>query len=329
MCLRIRPLTVLAASLMIFLSLGSAVTFADEYPSRPIQMIVPWSAGGAVDSVARVVGQKLSEAVGKPVVVENKTGASGNIGVQFVAKSQSDGYTLLLSSLTTHAINMTLLSKTIGYDLKKDLIPIGVIGNMPMILLANSSVPASSLQQLIALAKQKPDKLTFATSGMGTPEHCAAELFKMQAGIHMLHVPYKGGPPAMLDLLGGRVDMYFATTATATVNISNPRIKAIATTSAQRIPTFPDLPTMREGGLPEYEAATRHAIWVAPGTPAAIVQRLNAEVQKILQLPEVKSKYAMLGITPMLNSPAEAARLVNSEVDKWAKVIAAGAIKVE
>lgn len=329
MHLKMKRWIVLTVSLMICFPLGSAVTFADEYPSRPIQMIVPWSAGGAVDSVARLVGQKLSEAVGKPVVVENKTGASGNIGVQFVAKSQADGYTLLLSSLTTHAINMTLLSKTIGYDLRKDLIPIGVIGNMPMILLLNSSVPATSLQQLITLAKQKPDKLTFATSGMGTPEHCAAELFKMQAGIHMLHVPYKGGPPAMLDLLGGRVDMYFATTATATVNISNPRIKAIATTSAQRIPTFPDLPTMREGGLPEYEAATRHAIWVAPGAPPAIVQRLNAEVQKILQLPEVKSKYAMLGITPMLNTPTEAVRLVNSEIDKWAKVIAAGGIKVE
>ncbi len=329
MRIRMKNLNVLIVLMMMWLCLVSTVTLADEYPSQLIRIIAPFSPGGSIDVGARLIGQKLSDSVGKPVIVENKTGASGNIGAQFVVKSQADGYTLLYSSLTTYAINSSLLAETMGYDLRKDLLPIAVVGSMPMVLLLNSSVQATSLTQLIALAKQKSDKLTYGSAGIGTPEHLCAELFKMQANIDLLHVPYKGGSQAMLDLLAGRVDMLFATVATASMNLSSDKIKPIATTATQRIPTLPDLPTMREYGLPEYEATTKHCVWAPVRISPAIAQRLNGEIQKILQLPDVKAKYATLGITPLLNTPSEALHLANSEVEKWAKVISTAGIKVK
>jgi tripartite-type tricarboxylate transporter receptor subunit TctC len=316
---------------MMCLCLASpaTLTFADEYPAKMIQIIVPFSPGGSIDTVARLIGQKMSEAFGKSVIVENKAGASGNIGAQFVVKSPPDGYTLLLSSLTTYAVNMTLLPKTMGYDLRKDLLPIAVIGNMPMVLLVKSSLPVKSLKELIELAKQKPGKLTFGSAGVGTPEQCSAELFKIQAGVDMLHVPYKGGSQAMLDLLGGRVDIFFATVATATVNLSSDKIRPIAVTATQRLATLPNLPTMHESGLPDFEASTKHCIWAPVGTSPVIVQRLSGEIQKTLQLADVKARFATLGITPLLNTPSEAARLANSEIEKWAKVISIAGIKAE
>jgi tripartite-type tricarboxylate transporter receptor subunit TctC len=312
---------------MIILCLGPTPTLAEDYPSKPIQIIVPYSPGGAVDTVARVIGQNLS--VGKSVIVDNKPGASGYIGAQLVAKSPADGYTLLMAALTTYSISNAMYYKTMGFDLRKDFSPIAVVGNMPLILLVKSSLPVASVQQLIARAKSKPGELTFASAGNGSIEHAVAEMYKNYAGIKMLHVPYKGAGQFMIDLLAGRVDMVFATAPTATTNLQSDRIRALAVTSAKRIPTMPDLPTMSESGVAGFEVGSTYGVLAPAGTPTMIVQRLNNEIKKTLELPAVKEKLATLGINVLLNTSVEAGQLINTEVDKWAKIIADAGIKGE
>jgi tripartite-type tricarboxylate transporter receptor subunit TctC len=313
----------------IILCLGPSPTLGEDYPSRPIQIIVPYNPGGAVDTVARLIGQHLSESIGKPVVAENKVGASGNIGAQIAAKSPADGYTLLLAALTTYSINEAMYYKSMGFDLRKDFSPIAVVGNMPLILVVNSSLSVTSVRQLIERAKSKPGELTFASAGNGSIEHAVGEMFQHYAGIKMLHVPYKGAGQFMIDLLAGRVDMVFATAPTATANLQGNRLRALAVAAPRRIPTFPDLPTMSESGMAGFEAGSTYGILSPAGTPTPIVQRLNSEIKKVLEKPAVKDKFAMLGINIMLNTPVEAGHLINAEVNKWKKTIADAGIKGE
>lgn len=330
MCITVRNLIVFTFLSMTILCLGPSPTLAQDYPSKPIHIIVPYSPGGAVDSTARVIGQTLSETTGKSVIVENKTGASGNIGAQVVAKSPADGYTLLMAAITTYSISEALYStKTMGFNLRKDFSPIAIVGSVPLILLVNSSVPVSSVQQLIARAKAKPGELTFGSAGNGSIEHASGEMLNNYAGIKMLHIPYKGGAAAMLDILGGRVNMMFATVPTATPYLKNDRIKVLAVTSPQRIPTLPDIPTMSESGVAAFEMGAKYAVLAPAVTPAKIVQYLDSEIKKVLQLKAVKDKFGMLGINIIFTTPVEAGHLIDTEVNKMAKLIADAGIKAE
>ena len=234
-----------------------------------------------------------------------------------------------MAALTTYSISEAMYYKSMGFDLRKDFSPIAVVGNMPLILIVNSSLRVTSVRQLIERAKSKPGELTFASAGNGSIEHAVGEMFQRYVGIKMLHVPYKGAGQFMIDLLAGRVDMVFATAPTATANLQGNRLRALAVAAPRRIPTFPDLPTMNESGVPAFEAGSTYGILAPVGTPATIVQRLNSEIKKLLEKTAVKDKFSMLGINIMLNTPVEAGHLINAEVDKWKKTIADAGIKGE
>jgi tripartite-type tricarboxylate transporter receptor subunit TctC len=298
------------------------------YPTKPIRIVVPFPAGGTTDILARAVAQKLTETTGQSVVVDNRPGAGGNIGAELVAKSPPDGYTLLMGTVGTHAINASLYAR-MPYDHVKDFAPIILVAGVPNVLVINPSVPANSVQELIAYGKANPGKLNFASSGSGTSIHLAGELFKTMTGVQMTHVPYKGSAPAIADLLGGQVQLMFDNLPSALPHIKAGKLKALAVTSAQRSATLPDVPTVAESGLPGFEASSWFGLLAPAGTPKEIIARLNGEVAKWLATPEAKEKLAAQGAIAAGQPSDDFVRHIAAETTKWQKVVKESGAKVD
>ena len=302
---------------------------AEDYPTRPVMMIVPYPAGGATDIIGRVLAEKLSERLGQQIVVDNRAGAGGNIGAAAAARAEPDGHTLLMGALTSHSINATLQQATANFDLERDFAPITIVGTVPLVLVVHPSVPAESAQQLIALAKEKPGELMFASAGTGSPQHLAGELLKLQTGAEMVHVPYKGSGPAMTDLIGGHAPMMIETAPASMAHIKAGKLRPLMVTAEERLPTLPDVPTAAEAGLPGFEVSSMFGVLAPEGTPEPIIDRLNGELARILQLPDVREKLMQQGVAPTHTSPEEAARRIHAEVEKWARVIKEADVKAE
>jgi tripartite-type tricarboxylate transporter receptor subunit TctC len=303
------------------LTLAAAGPAQAAYPDKPIKLVVPYPPGGATDIIGRVVAQKLGGALGQQVVVDNRGGAGGNIGAAAVAKAEPDGYTLLMGALTSHSIMQTLERKSLGYNLEKDFAPITMVGSVPLVFVVHPSVPAKNLKELIAYAKSKPGYLTYASSGAGAPQRMAAELFKRTAGVDMMHVPYKGSGPAMNDLVGGQVLTMVETVPAAQGFIKAGKLRALAVTTPQRISMLPDVPTANEEGLTGFSVSSMFGVLVPANTPKPIVDRLNAELVKILQMPEVKEQLLQQGAYAMSTSPDQTSERIRQEISMWAKVI--------
>ena len=303
------------------------LAMAQAYPTRPIKMLVPFPAGGTVDFFARVVAPKLGEALGQPVQVENRSGAGGNIAAEAVAKSPADGYTVLMGSEIV-AINISLY-KQLGYDPVRDLAPVTLVGTVPNILIANLAVPATTLKELIALAKKPGTKLSYASTGHGTSSQLSSELFKSMAGVDILHVPYKGGAPAIADVIGGQVNIMFLNMPTGIGQVRAGKVRILGVTSAKRVPQLPDVPTIDEAGVKGFETSAWSGVYVPMGTPREIITRLNTEIVKILKMPSVREQLSGQGAEPVGDSPEEFAQFTRSEIAKWAQVVKASGAKVE
>lgn len=310
--------TLLAASTAVALTMPTWAQ--DAYPNKPIRIIVPFTAGGIVDSIARIVGEKLSAKYGQPVLVENKTGAGGAIGTDFVSKAAPDGYTFLLVS-PGYAV-LPSLQKNVAWSPVRDFRSIEGIGVVPNVYVVHPSVPAHTMAELIDLAKKNPTPLTYATAGIGTSNHLSGELLAQEAGIKLTHVPYKGQPEAMNDLLSGRVTMMPLTTALALPHVKSGKLRALAVTTAKRSSAMPELPTVAEAAkLPHYEVGTWFGLVAPAKVPDAVVRKVSADVAEILAMPDVKAKFETLGMELAPQGPAEFDAFVNSEHTKWGKVI--------
>ena len=320
--------TALLRALLVVLALAPAMGWAQIYPTKPIRLVVPFPPGGSLDVVARAIGQKLSEAWGQPVVIDNRPGAGGNIGADLVAKSAPDGYTILEGALSTHAVNVSLYGK-MPYDPVKDFAPITLVAVTPNVLVLNPSVPANSVKELIAYGKANPGKLAFGSGSNGSAGHLAGELFKTETGVDMVHVPYKGGAPAMQDLLAGRTQLMFDNLANSMQQVRAGKLKALAVTTAQRSPLVPDLPTLAEAGLPGFDIYTWWGFMAPAGTPKEIIAKWNVEVARILNAPEMKEFFAQQGAVPAPDSPEEFAALIRREIPKYAKIVKDSGAKVD
>jgi tripartite-type tricarboxylate transporter receptor subunit TctC len=298
----------------------SSVAQAQNYPAKPVRMIVPFPAGGATDIVARLVAQKLGDAVGQQVIVDNRGGAAGTIGSDLAAKAPADGYTILIGTSSTHAIAQSLYAK-LPYDSVKDFTPVIGIATATIVLSAHPSVPAKTVKELIALAKAKPDALSFASSGSGGVSHLVGEMFKAQAGVQMLHVPYKGDAPALADLVGGQVSLEFGTALSFLPYIQSGRLKALAVTSLKRSQVMPNVPTVAESGLRGFEALQWFGVFAPAGARADVVMRLNSEIAKILHTADMRERLTKLASEVVADTPDEFAAFQKAEIAKWAKVV--------
>src|SRR5215470_11693130 len=320
----------------VVLAVVALSAWAQAYPNHSIRLVVPFPPAGTTDILARLVAHRLTETMGQSVVVDNRPGAAGNIGSDVVAKAPADGYTLLMCTVSTHAINPNLYAK-VPFDHIKDFSPVILVATVPNVLVVNPSLPVYTVADLIKLAKSKPGTINFASSGSGTSIHLSGELFKTMAGVDMVHVPYKGSAPALVDLVSGQVQVMFDNLPSSLQQIKAGKLRAIAVTSAQRSPALPDLPTIAESGLPGFEATSWFGVLAPAGTPPAIVNRLNAEINRWLQSPDGKEKLLAQGalIEPRGESvtaggsPEQFAAFIRSETDKWAKVIKTSGAKVD
>ena len=300
---------------------AAGLAFAQTYPAKPVRMVVPFPPGGAADLIGRVLAQRLSEQVGQAVIVDNRAGASGNIGAEAVAKAQGDGYTILLGALTSHSINHSLERKVLRYDLERDLSPVMIVATVPYVFVVHPSVPARSMQEFIAYARARPGHLTYGSSGAGAPQRLAAEMFKLKTGIDMLHVPYKGSGQVVNDLIGGQVLVAFESVPAVLPHIRAAKLRALAVTTAQRILMLPDVPTMAEAASFNFEVNSTFGILAPAGTPKPIIERLNAELAEVVQIPDVKERLQQQGALATLTTPEEAAQRIRSEIAMWAQVI--------
>jgi tripartite-type tricarboxylate transporter receptor subunit TctC len=300
---------------------------AQNYPTRPVRIIVPFAVGGPADVFARFIAQRLTEPLGQAFVVENRPGAGAVIGTDMVAKSPPDGYTLLLMS-NTQTVNETLVPSK-PYDLERDFVPVAPINYSDLVLVANPNVQANNVREVMAMAKSRPGKMNYASSGTGTPYHMAGELFKSMSGTRIVHIPYKGSSGARTDVLGGQVDLMFDAVTTMTEQVKAGKVKAIATTGKQRSSVLPDVPTVAESGLPGYEATIWLGLLAPKGTPAAIVNRLNEAVSRIVSQPDVQQAWAKQGAVAMVMNPQVFDKYLRDDVQKWAKVIKAANIKAD
>ena len=321
--------TLIAASLSA-LALSAIVLPAqaeDKWPSKPITYVVPFPAGGTTDILARLIGQKLGPALGTTVIIDNRPGAGGNIGSEMVSRAAPDGYTIMGGTISSHSINASLYK--LSYDPLKSFAPITLIGTNANVLVVNPSSPFKSVKELVAAARAKPGSLSFASAGNGTSQHLSAELFKTMTGIDMVHIPYKGSAPAIQDVIGGQVPLMFDTTVVAGPFIQSGKVRPLAVTSAKRVASLPDVPTMAEAGVPGYEVVSWQAMFAPAGTPSAIVQRLQTEVAAILKQPDVQERFAKLGVDPSGMAPQQLAEFQAAEIAKWAKVVKAANVKVD
>jgi tripartite-type tricarboxylate transporter receptor subunit TctC len=317
------------ARLVVALSLALAgAAFAQEYPSRPITLVVPYAAGGGNDVMARIVAEKMSKSLGQQVVIENKGGAGGSIATRQIAKAAPDGYTLGLGGTGTLAINPTLYPNA-GYDPRRDFTPVGLIATSALVVLVHPSVEAKSIGELIALAKREPGKLNYASAGSGSGIHLGSELLAHMAGIKLTHIPYKGSSPALTDLLGGHVAIYLSSLPPAIALVREGKVRALAVTGPARSPIFPDLPTVAEAALPGYEAVLHYGIVAPAGTPRAIIEKLNAAMRAALAEPDVRERIIADGAEPLPTTPAEYAADIDREETKWSQIVKLSGAKVE
>jgi tripartite-type tricarboxylate transporter receptor subunit TctC len=303
------------------------VAAQQDYPSRPVRIIVPFAAGGPADVYARFLGQRLQETLGQSFVIDNRPGAGSIIGTDAVAKSPPDGYTLLLMS-NTHTVNESLIPNK-PFQLMRDFTPVAPINSSDLVLVTRASLPVSSLRELIALAKAKPGGLSYASSGPGTPYHMAGELFKAMAGLHIVHIPYKGSSGARTDVLGGQVDMMFDAITTMTEHAKSGKVKALATTGTARSAVMPDVPTVAEAGVPGYEATIWLGLLAPRGTPASVVNRLNAEASRIVADPDVRKAWEAQGAVPMVMGVESFGRYLQDDIAKWARIVKISGAKAE
>lgn len=299
---------------------------AQGYPSRPIRLIVPSTPGGSVDTLARTLGPRLSERWGQQIIVENRSGAGGTIAAEFTAKSAPDGYTLMLGTVASLATNISLYKK-LPYDPVKNFAPVTLVATQNLMLLVHPSVPAKSVRELVRLAKSQPGKLSFASAGNGTGSHLSGELFKQLAGVDILHIPYKGVAPAMVDVISGQVAINFPSILTALPHVRSGRTRPLAVTGAIRTRAAPELPTMQEAGIKGYESATWYGIVAPAGTPPDIITKLSTEVTALLKQPDLNERLSKSGADPVGSSPQEFGRFMQSEIEKWRKVISAAGIQ--
>ncbi|MEI6204409.1 MAG: tripartite tricarboxylate transporter substrate binding protein [Enhydrobacter sp.] len=300
---------------------------AQTWPAKPVKIVVPFGPGGPADVYARIVGQGLTEAFKQQFIIENKPGAGALIGTEVVAKSAPDGYTLLMMS-NTHTVNETLFAKR-PYDLMRDLIPVAPVNSSDLVMVVHPSVPAKTLQEFVALAKAQPGKLSYASSGPGTPYHMAGELFKSMSGTDILHIPHKGSAEARNDVMGGHVQMMFDAVTAMKGSIDAGEVRALATTGLQRSSVMPNLPTVNESGVPGYEATIWLGIMAPKGTPKEIVDKLNAEIGKIIAKPEIREAWAKQGAVPMTMTPDQFGAYLKHDIEKWAKVIKTAGIAIQ
>jgi tripartite-type tricarboxylate transporter receptor subunit TctC len=307
----------LASLLAAMLLVGAPAIHAQGYPNKPIRMVVTFPTGGAPDTLARIFSSKAQ--LGQPVVVENKPGAGGNIGAEFVAKSPPDGYSLVMGTVGTHAINGALYSK-MPYDMVKDFVPVAHVASAPNLLVVNNDLPVKSVAELIAYLKANPNKVSFGSPGIGTSVHVSGELFKTMTGTTMTHVPYKGRQFAIPDLVGGQIQVMFDNMPSALPMAKEGKIRALAQTTAKRSAAAPDVPTVAET-VPGFEATTWFAVFAPAGTPADVVTRINTEMRRVFALPDVLEKLQTLGLEPWISTPNELTQFQAAEIVKWAKVV--------
>jgi len=301
---------------------------SQTYPAKPVRVIIPYPPGGGNDTLGRLFAAKLSERMGQSFVVENRPGAGTMIGTEAAAKSTPDGYTILLSSIATHALSPNLYAR-VPYDPIKDFAPITLLGIAPTVMVVNKDLAARTLGELVSLAKAQPGNFTYASGGNGTPPHINGEVFKSVAGVDLLHVPYKGGGPALADLIAGRVHVMLDTAASAMPHVRGGRLRALAISAPQRSPEYPDVPTFAEAGLPQYETNAWYSMHAPAGTPPDIVRRLNSELVAILRDPDILARFKQLSTEPVGNSPEEFGAFVRAELDKYARIIKAANIRLD
>jgi tripartite-type tricarboxylate transporter receptor subunit TctC len=319
-----RPVCItLFAALFFLLTVDSVL--AQNYPNKPIRMVVTMPAGGGTDVIARIIGQKLTESWGQPVVVDNRPGATGIIAMDIGAKSAPDGYTIIATSLHVVTLNPNIFKK-LPHDVIKDFAPVALLARSQFVLLVNPSVPANSLKELIALAKSKPGQINYGSVGLGSSFHLAMVMLNNMAGIEMTHIPYKGSPQCLTALLSGELMSAFDQSSTATPHIKAGKLRALAMSGPKRSPELPDLPTIAEAGVPGYEATGGFAILAPAKTPKEIVTKLNAEIMKILHMPDVKQRFFDFGVEIIDNTPEQFATIIKAEIAKWNKVIKEGKI---
>lgn len=317
-----RPLLAVA-----LFAIGNLAAAQDAYPSRPLKLVVPYAAGGPADMLARMVAEKLTTRLGQPVVIDNKPGAGGHLGGEMVARAPADGYTLMLGTIAHNGA--AKLYKNLRYDPMTELQPVILLAEAPSVLVVGPKLQARTMGELLATARSEPGKLTYGSAGNGSAMHMAAELFKYMTKIEYTHVPYKGGAPAMADLLGGQIDMLFESLGTAHQHIKAGKVRPLAVTSTARNPSLPDVPTVAETGVAGYSSVPWYTISVAKGVPPAIVNRLNADINAVLKLPEFAQRWDALGVMPLGGTPAEAVRRNQAETEKWDAVIKAARLQVE
>jgi tripartite-type tricarboxylate transporter receptor subunit TctC len=317
-----------AAAAWLLCLLAAFAQAQSAYPSKPIRFIAPFPPGGSSDVLCRILGQKLSELSAQPVVVENRAGASGNIGHEYAARQPADGYTLVLSNNAALAINPHLF-KRLGFDPHGDFAPVAMVASAGQVLVVHPSVPAASVRELIALAKAKPGELHFGSGGKGIPSHVAGESFKVAAGVALVHVPYKGTGQAVADLVGGQVQLVFSDMVPAMPHIKAGKLRALAVTTDQRSAALPEIPTMDEAGLAGFRSAVWWAVLVPRGTPADIVARLNGDFARIVNMPEVKERYASLGVFTEHGTPQEVTEKIRSDTQEFARILKAAGVEAE
>jgi tripartite-type tricarboxylate transporter receptor subunit TctC len=314
--MRLRPLL---GFMGIALLAGGGPALGQTYPTKPIRLIVPYPPGGGTDTLARMLSAKLSETLGQQVVLENRPGAGANIGVEMAAKAPADGYTLLLATIA-NAISASLYRK-LNYDLVRDFSPVTLLATTPHILVVHPSVPAKTVREFVALAKARPGQLAYSSSGSGTPSHLAGELFNVMTGVSTTHVPYKGGGPSVIALLGGEVSVGFASMPSVLSHVKAGKLRAIALTTAQRSASLPDVPTIAQAGVPGYDAGSWYGLVVPVGVTADVIARLHRDTLRVLALAEVKERLDAAGFEILTSTPEEYARFTRVEIDKWAKVV--------
>jgi len=309
--------------------LGAATAgLAQGYPAKPVRLVLPYPPGGGSDTIARPLAQKMSEGLGQQVVVENRGGAGGNIGMEYAARSAPDGYTIVLALTAQLAVNPGLYPK-LPYDPIRDYAPITLLGSGGYILVVHPSLPVKSVMELVAFARARPGQIAYSSSGNGSGGHLAVVLMNNMAGIRMLHVPYKGGGPALMDMIAGQVQLLFATQLASWPHVQSGRIRALASSIAKRPASLPDLPTVAEAGVPGFDAGVWYAVLAPAGTPREIVMRLNGEIARVLSQPDYRNLLVNNTINPIGSSPEELARYIKSELVKWAKVIKDANVRVD